>query len=253
MDIDFHGKTPVWFCWWQGIDNTPDVVRLCLSSILNNIPADKAELHFITMENFIQYINLPDWVVKKFVDGKISLSHLSYILRFGLIYRYGGVWLDADDYMASPFTNDFWNSIEFYSPHSDKPSGRTDITDGKWSLSLIKSEAGNTISRYMMNALYEYWNTNDELIDDLVPDCILRDAYEQIPEIKKLIDSQPITQAHMKDLEFQMDDTFTKENWQEMTSDTNVFSLSYKNSYRITNLIGDKTFYGFLLDSAEGN
>ena len=126
-DIDFHGKTPVWFCWWQGIDNTPDIVKLCLNSIWKNIPSDRAELHFITMENFIQYVDFPDWIIKKFLDGKISLSHLSYLLKFNLLYRYGGLWLDADDYMAKPFNDDFWASTEFYSLRSEKEPDRTDI------------------------------------------------------------------------------------------------------------------------------
>lgn len=249
MEIDFHGKTPVWFCWWQGIDNTPDIVKICLNSILDNLPCDKTELHFITMENFIRYINLPDWIVKKFIDGKISLSHLSYILRFGLLYRYGGLWLDADDYMSKPFNDDFWNSNEFYSPRTDRILHRTDITNGRWSFNLIKGSAGNTIFKYMMNALYEYWKKNDQLIDKSLPDCIMEEAFDKISEIRRQIESQPFSQNHMTDLDCQMDNTFNHENWLEMCHDTNVFKLSHDKSYRTANLLGEKTFYGFLIDS----
>ena len=248
MDIDFHGKTPVWFCWWQGIDSAPDIVKACLISALNNIPSDKAELNFISMENVGQYINLPEWVVRKFSDGKISLSHLSYILRFGILYRYGGLWLDADNYIAEPFSDSFWNSTEFYSPKTDETHNRNDMVAGRWSLNLIKGSAGNTLFRYVLNALYEYWSTVDELIDESVPDYIMNEAYEKIPDVREQIDNCSASQPHMRALAPLIDDVFKQKKWNEITSDTNVFKLSYNKNYKLNNSVDKETFYSIIIN-----
>ena len=248
MDIDFHGKTPVWFCWWQGIDSAPDIVKACLISVLNNIPSDKAELNFISMENVGQYINLPEWVVRKFSDGKISLSHLSYILRFGILYRYGGLWLDADNYIAEPFSDSFWNSTEFYSPKTDETHNRNDMVAGRWSLNLIKGSAGNTLFRYVLNALYEYWSTVDELIDESVPDYIMNEAYEKIPDVREQIDNCSASQPHMRALAPLIDDVFKQKKWNEITSDTNVFKLSYNKNYKLNNSVDKETFYSIIIN-----
>ena len=100
-----------------------------------------------------------------------------------------------------------------------------------------------------MNALYEYWKKNDQLIDKSLPDCIIEEAFDKISEIRRQIESQPFSQNHMTDLDCQMDNTFNHENWLEMCHDTNVFKLSHDKSYRTANLLGEKTFYGFLIDS----
>ncbi|MGN0240807.1 MAG: DUF4422 domain-containing protein [Candidatus Weimeria sp.] len=247
MDIDFHGKTPVWFCWWQGMESAPDIVKICLSSILDHLPSDKAELHFISIDNVGQYINLPDWVVKRFSEGKISLSHLSHILRAGLLYRYGGLWLDADCYMAGPFDEKFWDSEEFYSPRSEGIVRRYDIARGRWTSAVIKGAPLNDIFRYLLNGLYQYWQIMDQLTDDAVPGMIMSEACDTIPWIRKQTERCPVSQPHINTLRTMLNDPFDQKKWQDMIKDTNIFRLSYKEKYRTETLIGDKTFYSFLI------
>ena len=50
----------------------------------------------ILCENNIKdYINLPDHIMKKYFEGKISRTHFSDILRVAILAQYGGLWLDS--------------------------------------------------------------------------------------------------------------------------------------------------------------
>ena len=87
---DFEGKIPVWVCWWQGADTAPELVKICIDSIQKHIPKEKAVLRLITLENCMEYVTFTDAIIKKFQEGKITLTHLSDILHAELLYRYGG-------------------------------------------------------------------------------------------------------------------------------------------------------------------
>ena len=246
LNVDMHGKTPVWVLWFQGIDNAPPLVKICIDSIRKNIPSDKAELRIITMDNMGQYVNIPDWVVKKFGEGKISLSHLSDIISFGLLYRYGGLWIDATYYMTAPFDERIWESDVFYTPRMNHAKWRADITQGKWISNLIKGEAGNILLKFVMNSWYWYWNLEDNLIDYCLTDYFFAEAYEHLPTVRQQIDRCPYSQGHILNLQPLLNSVYNEKKWNELTSDTNVFKLSYKMELKEENLVGEKTFYGFI-------
>lgn len=244
LNVDIHGKTPVWVLWFQGIDNAPSLVQSCVRSIEKNIPPDKAELRIITMDNMGQYVNLPDWVVRKFSEGKIPLADLAEIIKYGLLYRYGGLWMDATDFMTAPFDESIWNPDVFYMPRMKNQKRQADVTQNRWSGYLIKGEAGNVLFQFAMNASYWYWNVEDKLIDDNLTDYFFAEAYDKLPSVRKLIDSCQYSQGHIMDLQPNLNRVYNAKKWEELTSDTNVFKLSYKTEFRKENLVGEKTFYG---------
>ena len=49
----------------------------------------------LTKNNFKQYIELPDYIEKKFEKGKISMAHFSDLLRISLLAKWGGMWIDS--------------------------------------------------------------------------------------------------------------------------------------------------------------
>ena len=73
-------------------------------------------------------------------------------------------------------------------------------------------------------------------------------AYDAIPEIKRKIDDCPISQPHTKDLVPLLDRVFDEKKWHSITSDTNIFKLSYSKNCRFTNQIGKRTFYSVLIN-----
>ena len=79
--------------WWDGFENAPKIVQLCLASIRKNhsdccvIPIDK--------NNFKDYTDIHPEILQAFYADKISVQTFSDILRFNLLKNNGGIWIDA--------------------------------------------------------------------------------------------------------------------------------------------------------------
>ena len=93
---EFSNK--IWICWFQGIDNAPDLVKSCLKSVKRYFP-DK-EIILIDETNFLEYVNIPDYIIKKWKKGLISYAHFSDILRLEVLIAHGGLWLDSTVYVS---------------------------------------------------------------------------------------------------------------------------------------------------------
>ena len=83
----------VWVCWFQGMEKAPDLVKKCFDSLKANLT--NKELIVITEENYKDYITFPEFIEEKIVDGIITKTHLSDLLRLELLINYGGTWIDA--------------------------------------------------------------------------------------------------------------------------------------------------------------
>ena len=58
----------VWFCWLQGYESAPDLVKACYNSLKLNMP-DK-EIIFLSESNISNYISFPEYINKKYVRKK---------------------------------------------------------------------------------------------------------------------------------------------------------------------------------------
>lgn len=95
----------IWVCWLQGEENMPEIVKLCINSIRMHSPAH-AEVTLITGKNLDQYLEFPDYVLKKVKEGKLSLTHFLDIVRFSLLEKYGGLWMDATMFLTDDIPDD---------------------------------------------------------------------------------------------------------------------------------------------------
>lgn len=80
--------------WDSGFEAAPPVVKQCLKSVKAHVPTGW-QLHVISEENVAQYIRMPDFVREMVQTGNMCRAHYSDILRFSLLWHYGGLWLDA--------------------------------------------------------------------------------------------------------------------------------------------------------------
>ena len=80
----------------------PPVVRSCYKSVLKN--AEKHPVILITENNITEYVDIPQYIYEKIREKKMTLTHFSDILRENLLYKHGGIWMDATIYMTAPFS-----------------------------------------------------------------------------------------------------------------------------------------------------
>ena len=83
----------------------PDVAKACLNSI--KMHADRHPVIVITEANHGDYVDLPDYIRTKVKQGKISLTHLSDILRMALLAKHGGIWIDSTVLIPCKHFNSF--------------------------------------------------------------------------------------------------------------------------------------------------
>lgn len=84
----------VWWCWLQGEESAPDIVKACLNSLRKNLPQEY-EIRVIDETNWNQWISLPGYIVEKRQKGYIPSALFSDLLRLELLIKYGGTWIDS--------------------------------------------------------------------------------------------------------------------------------------------------------------
>lgn len=245
LGVDFKGKIPVWVLWLQGLDQAPELVRMCIKSICTNMPS-VAEVKLLTLDNLGQYIRVPDWIIQKVNEGKISLTHFSDIVRMGLLYRYGGMWIDATYYVHRAVEAEFFDR-EFYTNRLSVPQWRADISRSRWAGNCMLMKPGNLLAKFALECFYEYWKLKDDMIDYYLIDYVIALAYDNLPEVRRMIDDCPYSQPQVFELGKVMNNKWSKEKMEAMTKDTNFFKLSYKVPLVKENVVDDMTFYGYLL------
>ena len=76
--------------WAQGIQHAPTVVRVCQAALSRRHRPDDV---VVLDDNLLpHYVDLPPRVLRRTFDDKTKLSD---VLRLELLWRYGGVWMDA--------------------------------------------------------------------------------------------------------------------------------------------------------------
>ena len=86
-------ERPIWFCWLQGFEQAPPIVNACYSSLKRNIP--DREIKVIDGQNWREYVEMPEYIVKKWEKGRIPAALFSDLLRLELLVKYGGTWIDS--------------------------------------------------------------------------------------------------------------------------------------------------------------
>lgn len=236
-------KECVWVCWWQGLDNAPEIVQKCIHSIKNNIGNHK--LIVITEKNLSEYVEFPDWIIKKYKNGIISKTHLSDILRLELMANYGGLWLDSTFYCTSSIEHLFrlpvW-SIK-------RPNYRyTSVAKGYFAnYSFGCTVENRKVFAVLRDYLLEYWKKYDYMIDYLFLDYLIVLAINSQKYIEDVFAAIPNNNAKCDELLKVLENKFDSAVWDELKRETQLFKLTWKiEAPKISN--GQKTFYSVLLE-----
>lgn len=146
----------VWWCWFQGEQEAPELNKACLKSLRDNL-TDR-EIIVITLDNYKEYVNIPDYIIEKFNRKKITYTHFSDILRTELLVKYGGTWIDSSVY-CTKYNKDFFDIPLFM--FSSFMNNDSSIYSSSW---FITSEKNNPILLTVRDLLHKYWKDNNYLL-----------------------------------------------------------------------------------------
>lgn len=222
--LDHNTSEYVWICWFQGMNNAPEIVKKCYESVKRNMPDKKIVV--ITSDNISDYIEFPDYILEKWKAGYITHTHMTDLLRLELLIKYGGLWLDATVFVSDSNIEDYYSKSDLFFFQNLKPGRDGDCTYiSSW---LIGAKTNNKILLATRELCYEYWKKNTKMVDYfLLHDfmAIVLDYYEE--DWKKVV---PRDNATPHILLLRLFDEYDEDMWNAIKEQTHFHKLSYKNN-----------------------
>ena len=198
-------NSPIWMMWYQGIETAPPIVKACIQSVIAN--RAKHPVYIISKYNLDKYIKLPSYLLEKFNKGIFSITHLSDIVRFGLLFKYGGYWIDATYFVTTPLTK---LNTNFFSLRLKRCwlKGHPFI-NCQWSGNFLAVSKGSFIASYGYMAFLYYWKKYNSLIDCFIIDYIIFVAYSTVQEFKDIINNVPIIDCNIFSLNTKLNSEYS--------------------------------------------
>lgn len=241
----FQTQIPVWICWWQGEEQMPEVVRMCVHSIRHALSGHPVEIHFITEQNYGRYVAFPQRILSLFRAGNITITHLTDLLRAELLSRYGGLYIDATYLVRGELPPEWFLPETFYTIRHKEPQPQY-VSQGKWSQNLLKMPAGEPLARFLRNAFYLYWSEQEQLADYFLIDIIIEEASRSVPQIRERLSAVPPSMPYMEILVHNLNEAYDPATESVLTANTCVFKLSRKLPFHKETPDGRETLYGHL-------
>lgn len=180
-ECDYKPKCKIiWTMWWQ--DERPEIIELCLKSMERNIPNYKVIV--ISKENFKNYISLPAYILKKFDDGMITITHLSDIIRFKLLRKYGSFWFDSTNFFKNKINVDELlrnGELAYWTPKFHYKFCMC-ISNYRWHGYALYMNRNYILARFIDDFFMEYWKNEKALIDYWLIDYVTDIAVRHIPK-----------------------------------------------------------------------
>jgi hypothetical protein len=234
-DQSQKGEKIIWLIWFQGVDEMPDFIRECYDSVLRH--AGNYQVILLTDENIGDYLVVPEVVKAKIGtvwNRDFLMAHYSDVVRFGILAKYGGMWLDATMYVTQDlpvysdetelvfnkgtlrFEDDFWVSYVF-----------------KFQFTYLWMRKNTIFANYMYAALCDQI-ANDRYYDYFMTYAIALNGIEQIPHVSKAYAAVPTTNPQTEYFSGTKFDSTKLQHLDEL-QDTFAFKLSRKEPAQIEN------------------
>ena len=235
----------IWSAWLQGLDNAPEMVNVCLESHQKHLPG--YEFRVLDMENYRQWVELPEWVEEKYARGMIPAALFSDVLRVAVLKRYGGVWMDAS-VLCTGFGNQQlqkqWTEVEnsrfavfrYYRKGDRYPSGLSN-----W---FIAATPDNIVLTSVYDMLTAYWRDYDCTIDYYMMHLFISCALKAFPEMERGMPK--LNSRYSFFLGDALSRTYSQEAWQELVDHVAIHKLNYRKAEEAQK--NPQSYYNFILE-----
>ena len=174
----------VFTLWLQGKEQAPPLVRACLDSIRRNCGV---ELVVLDGKTVFDWISLPDGIVRKWREGKIKAAHFCDICRVELLYRHGGIWMDATDYLGAPLPEWLWEADFFVYQGGDTLKGAYSGIQN----CFIRGAKDAYLLKVWREAIHSFWAVEGAAVDYFIHQLLFCQAVAANPRAAELAASMP--------------------------------------------------------------
>lgn len=221
VEREHKNSNKIWICWFQGMDNAPELVKKCYQSVIKNNP-DK-DVTVITSENMSEYVQFPDFILDKWKKGIITHTHMTDLLRLELLINHGGLWLDATVLCTGQAPSYFFDSALFFfqclKPGRDGHASYI----SSW---LLEAKTNNKILMATRDLCYEYWKKNNSMWDYFLLHDFMSIVLEKYEDDWKKVLPRDNATPHI--LLLRLFDQYDEGTWNAIKEQTPFHKLSYK-------------------------
>ena len=240
-DLKYPEKNNIWVMWWQGEQNAPDLVKMCISSI--KINANGADVVVITKDNYKNYADIPNYIIEKHEKGIISFAQLSDIMRVFLISKHGGLWLDATIFVSRPIPSCVFRK-PIYSLHTSLKKTPF-VQNDRIHCFVLGGTPKSKPLMFEREFLTDYWRTQDVIIDYYLLDYSIMFQYFNISDVREMIDNLAYTGEGLYQLVAILDEPYDKAKLDKILSENLFSKLIWNKKHRES---GKETNYLYLLN-----
>jgi hypothetical protein len=214
-------KSPViWWCWLQGMENAPELVKACYQSC----KMLGLEIKVITEENFSQYVTVPDFILQKRRAGEILNAHFSDILRLELLTEYGGTWIDATVLITGKGVRKIIDDTQLFCfKHLDGGRENPMVRMANWFISACSHDKLLTDTKAM---LYAHWQAENQAAHYFVFHICFSIACRRNMKLWESVPSVSDVPPHIMQEELYR--TYTDRDWVRLCSMSDVHKLTWK-------------------------
>lgn len=217
----------VWSWWLQGSKDMPELVRDSLSSQRDMLP--DYEHRLLTLDNFSQWVTLPEYIIKKYAKGIIPAACFSDILRLCVLKKYGGMWMDASVFcsgLRNEKLHERWQKIEnseftifrYFQRGNPLPVGLSN-----WFIAAVPN---NVICSTVLDMLLAYWRDYDCVVDYYMFHLFMGLCLDAFPEINAQIPHENSYYSIM--LGNKLKNDYNEAWWQDVANHVFIHKLNYR-------------------------
>ena len=225
ITVTANTNNTIWVFWAQGRDRMPALVKRCIEQI----DRMKGEYQLVVLDtnSYKQYVTLPDVVLRKLAERKMTLTHFSDILRIALLRKYGGWWMDATIFPLHPIEK----PDSLYSIKTEcQPQY---ISECKWSSFLWYMPAGHPMACFLSKVWKMYWEKNDELVEYFLIDHLVKLFYNSNALFHHEIDALPIENEYLYFMQSEESNLpFDAYKWARICSTTKFFKCNWRSDIK---------------------
>lgn len=215
-------KEYVFSMWLQGEEKAPRIVKSCWESVRRHC---SVELIILDAESVNLWIDLPKGFLDRWRAGKIKACHVADLCRVELLWKYGGYWMDATDYMCHPMP-EFIVQSPFFMYMSDE----------EWNFFIqncfIRAYAHHPIIGAWRDIIRAYWMQHTRAFDYFLPHRLFRHMVMKDARVAGMFSKMPKICHNCTQVLWEKfrDKPFDERVFQELTSEGAFQKLEYKSS-----------------------
>lgn len=239
-DMPHEHPKVIWFCWMQGLDSAPDIVRACYRSLTY---LTGYTLQVIDNGNWRDYVELPDYIVRKWENGQIPPAHFSDLLRLELLIRYGGTWIDATILYTGGVKADLdFLEADLFMFQYRRPDSEEWRGIGNWFISACQN---NPVLMTLQEMMYAYWQDYNCVLDYYIFHLFFSMLREVYP---KEIEAMPYRYAPQSlILVHHWNERFEQGRWDNLVQRVSFHKLTYMLSNDVVKNRGN--YYNYVIQS----